>query len=67
MCGGIRHRLPAKLLKPEDGKVALQRGADHFALRPSGTPAHLVEDGREFVVDSDCYRISLHVRHSNTS
>jgi hypothetical protein len=60
-----RHRLPAELLEPELGKVPLQSSAYNFASRTPGTSAHLVEDWRKIVVESDRYPVNFHVLHSN--
>src|SRR5258708_31923485 len=61
MRGSKRHCLPAELLEPELGKVPLQSSAHNFASRTPGTPAHLVEDWREIVVEPHPYPVNFHV------
>lgn len=61
MRGSKRHRLPAQLLEPKLSKVPLQRRAHHLASRAPGTPADIVEDEGEIVVEPNRYSVSFHV------
>jgi len=56
-----RHRLPTQPPELYQREMPLQRRANDFASCTARTFADFIQDWRQFVVDPDCDRISLHV------